>query len=189
MSNVVIVGPRCVGKTSVGKELSRILSYEFVDADVEFEKEHGSISDFVHNEDWGKFREVEAEVIKEICGKHYDNPIVLSPGGGAVAHNQGEQYRRENVDTLRNFGRIIYLIPSNDLEKSAFVLEERRISDSTSDASRPALTKENNGYIEMKRTVIERHPLYVGASHDVIYTGRKDIEEVTQDLANLVRAA
>jgi len=70
MVSIVLIGPRGSGKTVVGKELSSILGYPFVDADTEFTQRHGTITDFVKKHNWEKFREAENRLIIDLCRKY-----------------------------------------------------------------------------------------------------------------------
>ena len=141
MTSIVLVGPRGSGKTTVGKKLSLMLDFPFVDTDAEFIQQYGAISDFVDKHCWKEFRRLETELITCICQKYQHAKIVFVPGGGAVAHNQCNQYRQKNVELLSGFGFIVYLLPYQDLRQSAFVLSHRVEKDTTSTYSRPSLTE------------------------------------------------
>ena len=175
-NHVVLIGPRCCGKTSVGKELASRLKVPFVDADERFKEIHGSVEDFVNThktreEGWREFRKYEAQVLSNLCGE-FQSGAVLAPGGGAVAHDQGEQYRQENVRALKSFGRVFYLLPSHDLEVSARVLAERQAKDQASKDQRPSLTGEKDPLKEMLELITRRHPLYLqAATEPPFFTG------------------
>jgi len=178
-TSIILVGPRCCGKTSVGMDLSDMLKLPFVDADKEFVKEYNDISSFVKEHGWPEFRKKESEIIEKICDEYKSSQIVLTPGGGAVAHDQGEDYRKKNEKILRNFGDILYLLPSANLEESALILTERLKKDINSASSRPPLTKESNEYKAMLQVIQKRHELYSKAAHKTILTGKMSIGEIT----------
>ena len=180
MVSIVLIGPRGSGKTVVGKELSSILGYPFVDADAEFTQRHGNITDFVARQGWGDFREAENRLIIDLCrkyGSHGPQRIVFAPGGGAVAHDQGEEYRLSNVKQLKDTGIIFYLLPDSDIRKSAAVLTARVQKDSSTASSRPSLSAADDLAI-----LLQRNPLYLAASEEVVYTGSKDPKGVAEEI-------
>ena len=186
--SVILVGPRCSGKTLTGKELARISGVPFVDADEVFvELYHKSLSDFVAEYGWGRFRDGETKTIEKICSRDQGTRIVLTPGGGAVAHDQGEEYRQRNVELLRAFGTIIYLLPTPDLEESARILHARMQADQQTAGQRPPLTEEKDPFREMLDKVKQRHHYYLKAADEVLYTEGKTVQEVARDIAELVR--
>jgi len=184
-NSIILIGPRCTGKTSVGKDLSHMLQVPFVDADTEFAKSYGTISDFVGKYGWPEFRKKESEIIDTICGEYRCNQIVLTPGGGAVAHDQGEEYRKHNEEKLKEFGRIFYLLPLKNLEESALILTQRMKNDSNSENFRPALTKESDEYKEMLKILKKRHELYSKAAHTTILTGGMSPQEISNHILEI----
>ena len=182
MKSLVLIGPRGSGKTSVGKELSVISDLSFVDADVEFFQRHGTITDLVNKYGWEEFRRLETELIADICTRYQHSRIVFAPGGGAVAHKQGEQYRNKNVRLLRERGIIFYLLPHPDLRQSAVILTTRVQKDTTSVYVRPSLTGNSHLLSEMLLTLEQRHPLYQATAHYLIYTEGKPLNEVAKDI-------
>ena len=149
MTSIILIGPRCTGKTAIGRELSEILNIPLIDGDEEFIKQYGPIDEFIKKNkgDWKSFRYHESKIIEYVC-KNNSN-IIFTPGGGAVAHDQGEIYRKHNQITLQNFGKVIYILPDENLEKSAIILTERFLNDPKSKNNRPSLSKESNHYKEM----------------------------------------
>lgn len=78
---IVLVGMMGVGKTSIGKRLSRVLGMPFRDSDHEVEKAAGcSVSDIYEIYGVDAFMDVEKRVIKRVMDQ---KPHVLSTGVGA----------------------------------------------------------------------------------------------------------
>ena len=80
--NIILTGFMGVGKTSVGTQLAKDLSYTFVDTDTLIEADQKMPITAIFAK-FGEpyFREVEAKVIQEVMGREYQ---VVSTGGGAV---------------------------------------------------------------------------------------------------------
>jgi len=175
---IVLVGPRCSGKTTIGKRLASSLQCPFADADELFVEGYGAISEFVDKHGWEKFRRLETDLIVGVCAEYALKDIIFAPGGGAVAHNQGEDYRKRNVEVLRRFGHIFYLLPYQDLKRSAGILVARMKGDSGSSASRPSLTGDSDLEREMLVTLERRDPLYRAVAGYVIYTEESSQLEV-----------
>lgn len=98
--NVVLVGMPGSGKSTVGKRLAEWLDRPFVDTDARIvEKAHTSIPELFAEIGEDGFRDLEAEVIREVSG---DRGCIIATGGGAVL-------RPENVEFLRQNGRIYFI--------------------------------------------------------------------------------
>jgi shikimate kinase/3-dehydroquinate synthase len=83
--HLALIGFMGAGKTTVARELSRLLGRPFVDSDAELERSLGSsIPELFaeHGEPW--FREQEHLLIRELL--RADKPAVVALGGGAVGH-------------------------------------------------------------------------------------------------------
>ena len=78
---IVLIGYMGSGKSTVGKELSKKLNFNFLDLDNYIEnKYNSSVSDIFDNQGEIYFRKIESECVKEICEK--DENLVFSLGGG-----------------------------------------------------------------------------------------------------------
>lgn len=110
--NIVLIGMPASGKSSVGRKLAQNTKREYVDSDPLIEERAGmAISDIFAKYGEKHFRDLEAEVIKDISQK---SGMIISTGGGAVL-------REENVYNLKMNGRIYfidrplqYLMPTGD---------------------------------------------------------------------------
>ena len=99
-NNVVLIGMPGSGKTTVAKELGKILNKKIIDIDEEIEKEAKlSINNIF--DDFGEdyFRELEEKMIDKIS--RLDN-VIISTGGGAVLN-------KDNMENLKRSGKIIFL--------------------------------------------------------------------------------
>lgn len=100
MKNIVLTGFMGTGKTAVGRELSNLLGWKFIDIDDEIVKaQNSSISDIFNQHGESAFRDIETEMIRKTAKT---NNIIISTGGGAIL-------RQENIDLLRKNGIIICL--------------------------------------------------------------------------------
>lgn len=98
--NVVLIGMPGCGKSTVGSRLAATLGRDFIDTDREIEARQGcSISALFERVGEAGFRDLEAAVIRELAPRQ---GAVIATGGGAVL-------RAENVDWLRQNGRLYFL--------------------------------------------------------------------------------
>ena len=107
--NIVLIGMMGSGKTSVGKKLSKLLSYEFVDTDEHIERgQEMSITDIVNSKGEEYFRNIESDIISEISK---NSNTIISTGGGCIL-------KSENIMNLKENGDIWYLKCSlNEISK------------------------------------------------------------------------
>ncbi len=96
-----IIGMPGAGKTSVGKELSRILSWEFLDTDQIVEQSEGSsIQEIFANFGEQYFRQKESQAIKAVTSEV--SAAVVALGGGAVMD-------AGNSELIKKNGKVIWL--------------------------------------------------------------------------------
>ena len=125
--NIVLIGMPASGKTTVGKILAQKLGRKFIDTDALIEeKAKKSIPEIFKTEGESRFRDLEAEVIKEVSSLTCS---VIATGGGSVLRN-------ENVFNLKKNGKIYFidrpldaLIPTSDrpLGSTKEAIEKRYI--------------------------------------------------------------
>ncbi|PIL27015.1 hypothetical protein GSI_10154 [Ganoderma sinense ZZ0214-1] len=83
-ASVVLIGMRGSGKTFVGELAASILGWQFIDADIVFEKKHPvGVRQFVHQNGWPAFRAEETAILQELLAQ-YGQGHVISLGGGIV---------------------------------------------------------------------------------------------------------
>ena len=80
--HLVLVGFMGAGKTTVGREVAQRLGRPFVDVDQEIENAHGPIADLFARDGEPVFRSIEADALRDICGRR--EASVIAVGGGAV---------------------------------------------------------------------------------------------------------
>jgi 3-dehydroquinate synthase len=111
-TNIVLTGFMGTGKTSVARELSRILGRSIVDMDSEIEKKAGmAITEIFARHGEPHFRNLETETAREVSGRR---GVIISTGGGVVL-------RRENIEALRRNGVVVCLSasPETILERTS----------------------------------------------------------------------
>ena len=169
--NIVLIGYRCSGKTSVGRIVAEKADMSFLDTDLLIERESGrSIAEIVSRDGWEYFRKLEKSVIKEASDL---DSCVISAGGGAVMD-------RDNILNLKQNGFVVWL--KGDIK----VLGERMEKDRQSGQERPSLTGENP-LEEIKRILDLRNPLYKRAADYAIDTSRRSLKEVAELVINGAR--
>ena len=85
------------GKTTIGREVARLLEREFVDTDEEIERRHGPIARIFEERGEAEFRRLEEEVLAEVLG---GEPSVIALGGGALLSEASRRRLREDALTV-----------------------------------------------------------------------------------------
>jgi shikimate kinase len=167
--NIVLIGYRGAGKTSVGRRLADRLKMTFVDTDdLLQERQRVPISDIVKSHGWSHFRELERNVIEEISkGDH----LIIAPGGGAVLDT-------DNVRALRRNGFMIWL------KADQHTLLERMNQDPGTNTRRPTLTGKGTQK-ELEEIMSLREPLYEKASDIQIDTSILDVNAIVERILTI----
>jgi shikimate kinase len=161
--NIILIGYRGTGKSSVAKLLAERTKWPLVSTDVEIVKKAGMpVPDIIRKRGWDYFRNVESEICNQVGRK---DRTIIDTGGGAVL-------RKENVESLRQRGRVFWLTA-----EVATVME--RIKSST---ERPSLTGKKSYVEEVEEVLNERLPLYKAAADHIIPTDDRTVEELANEI-------
>ena len=152
--NTVLIGMPGSGKSAVAAALGRMTGRPVVDTDAKIVQAVGmEITEIFRTLGEAAFREMETKVIRE-CGRKAG--IIISTGGGAPM-------RRENVDALRQNGRIVLL--------------ERELSELMPTDDRPL----GNTREKMEALYRERMPVYRAAADCAV-----PVEGTAEDVAGII---
>lgn len=144
MTNILLIGYRGTGKTTVGRLLSERLNWAFVDSDVDVEAAAGkSIAEIFVEDGERAFRDLEQQVVAELVER---DSHVISLGGGAVL-------REANRTAIRRAGQVVWLTAS------PAAIHARLTADESTAQRRPNLTP-HGGLVEIEQLLTEREPLY-----------------------------
>jgi shikimate kinase len=160
--NIVLIGPRCSGKTTVGRILSALTGKVFLDTDTLVEEKGGtSIEELIAARGWEAFRSFEKQAVKFVSER--DNQIIAT-GGGVVLE-------AVNVNRLASNALVVWL------DGKAEVLRERMERAEQSGQRRPSLTGRDPSQ-EITEVQTVREPYYGRASALRVDTTGLSPEEV-----------
>jgi shikimate kinase len=168
--NLILIGYRATGKTTLARRLAGRLGWSWIDADVEIERRAGkSIARIFAEGGEPAFRQLEAEVIADVCRQ---DRLVLAAGGGAPL-------RPENRQAMRGCGQVVWLTAS-----PATILA-RMSADATTADRRPSLTG-RDPLDEILELLARRDPIYRELAHLVVDTEGKTPEQLTEEILGLL---
>jgi len=152
--SIFLVGPMGVGKTTIGRQLAKLLDFDFIDSDHEIEVKSGASIPWIFDVEGEQgFRQREQAMISELSQR---TRIVLATGGGAVI-------REENRRVLQRRGIVVYLKADVDelLRRTAH------------DKNRPLL-QTDDPKATLTALIAEREPCYIEVADIVLDTQRKN---------------
>ncbi len=168
--NVILIGHRGCGKTSVGRALAARLGWPYVDTDERIEAATGRTVQAIFARDGAAaFRRLEAEAVAAVAaGERH----VISVGGGAVL---AEANRR----ALRSAGVCVWLTaPADELYR-------RILADPRGAQTRPALTG-LSGPAEVRHLLAQREPLYAELADHAVPTAQRSVAQVVDAVLSVL---
>lgn len=161
--NLVLIGYRGTGKSTIGQVLAARLGRPLISTDAEIVKRAGrTIPEIVTLHGWEHFRDLESQVCQELAGR---TDLVIDTGGGAIL-------RPENVEALRKSGKLVWLTASVPTITG-------RIG---RDTQRPSLTGAKSFIDEIEEVLRERQPKYQAAAHHVVSTDGRSVEQIAEHI-------
>ncbi len=146
--NVYLVGYRCTGKTTIGRQLSEKTGRPFHDTDkIIMSRIDDTIEHFVNKKGWSEFRRMEKKVLMDLGAL---TGLIVSTGGGIVLD-------KDNRRILNTTGTVIWL------DADIKTILKRMLADPGSKANRPMLSR-NDPESDISITMRERRHLYQDVS-------------------------
>lgn len=165
--NIVLIGYRGTGKSTVGRQLASRLGRALVSTDTEIVKRaQRTIPEIVAQEGWEYFRDLESEICRELAGR---DQLVIDTGGGAML-------RQQNVETLKKNGTVFWLTAS----------VETIVKRIGGDNQRPSLTGTKSFVDEIQEVLQERTSKYQAAADHIIVTDGRSINQLMETVLGLV---
>ena len=168
--NIVLIGFRGTGKSTVGRLLAKRLERDFIDSDKQIECSTEKTIKSIFEEDGEEgFRKIEADTIAELSKA--DNKVI-STGGGAVL-------KEDNVRNLKDNGFLVLL------EASPEIIHSRIAQDKKTTQQRPSLT-DKKPLDEIKHLIEQREHAYKSAADFTINTSHVSCEDVVNEIITIV---
>lgn len=163
--NIILIGFKASGKTTLGKALARLLNRQFIDTDrlleQRYQEKTGKRQSFRQIfsllGDEG-FRALESEVLVNLSDR---KEVVIATGGGMAA-------RQENIALLKQNGRVVLI-------DTHFSMIQKRLSGTNS----PLFTGAS-----MNEMYLTRRPVYLQAA-DLVFT--PDDHQTPENLAHSLK--
>lgn len=164
--NIVLMGHRCTGKSSVGMLVADMLRVPFYDTDEMIRRRTGrTVAEIVQAGGWPAFRAAERETIRELAGVD----------GSVIALGGGTPLDPENADILKRNGFFVWLSAGSE------IIVRRLEGGRGDDGQRPPLSNEATAG-GTERMLQERIPVYRLLADLAIETGERTIEEIAEQI-------
>jgi shikimate kinase len=168
--NLVLIGYRCTGKTSVGKALAGRLKMPFYDTDEMVQASSGKcVREMVEEKGWPFFRREEKKAISGLAKR---DESVIALGGGAVL-------AEENIRHLKGKGLFIWL------KADAETIVKRISGDGKSLGQRPPFSGKDLKE-ETDSLLATRESIYESVADRTVDTSGRSIERVAEEVERII---
>ncbi len=167
--NIVLIGYRGTGKSTIAKKLGERLSMRVINMDNEIVNRAGrTIPEIVEQYGWERFRDIESQVAADLQD---EDGLIIDAGGGLIL-------RPQNIERLKKNGILFWLVA----DESTIVNRIRQ------DDQRPSLTGSKDFIEEVSEILAERTPKYRAAADHIIDTESKGADEAADAIADIFLA-
>ena len=159
-NNIILIGPMGSGKSSIGKKLSKVMKFDFIDTDNLIEENTGvDIPTIFEHEGEAGFRERERNILQEISDCQQ---TVIGTGGGIITSEK-------NRETIKRMGFVVYLTAS--VKELVYRTEH--------DKNRP-LINSDDAENKIKNIINDRKEYYESTSNMTISTDNYDTVKISK---------
>ncbi len=167
---IILIGLMGCGKTTVGRELSKMLAMPFLDMDAVIEEQIGKpIPAIFKDEGERHFRALETALLRYLVNDEGRGAPVISTGGGVIM-------REENRAILRKLGFCVWL----DVDVDTLIARTARSN------NRPLLLNTNRRAM-LEKLSQQRAPLYAATAHLRLDSSRMDINTVVRSILSALQ--
>ncbi|MEI6655500.1 MAG: shikimate kinase [Verrucomicrobiota bacterium] len=168
-NNIVLIGFMGCGKSTVGRELHRLLGYPLVDMDAILEERADKPITRIFAEDGeSAFRDMESRLLEELA-QSPESGHIIATGGGVVS-------RPENRAWLQRLGYVVWLCAP-----AVVILNRTR-----NNAERPLLHSADPAD-RIKNLLAEREPWYRESAHLTVDTAGLSSREIAAGILESAR--
>ena len=161
--NIILIGMRNSGKSTVLKILAKKLEMNPLDTDELVVSRAGmNIEEIVKKKGWEYFRDVESKIVKKIS---HSSSTLIATGGGAVM-------RAQNVEYLKSKGIFVFL----NAKAKILISRNKKLS------KKPKLTGEINVEKEVSALLKERIATYKELSDITVSVDNKTPENIVDEI-------
>jgi len=168
--NIVLIGYRGTGKSTIARELGARLGREVVSMDAEIVRRAGcAIPEIVARHGWEHFRDLESALAAELGRR---DGLIVDAGGGVIV-------RSANVAALKANGVVFWL------EADVATIIDRIGGDD----QRPSLSGARSFVDEVADILAERTPKYRAAADHIVNTAELSAAEAVAAIDSLLTRA
>ena len=153
---VALIGPMGVGKTTIGKKLSKKLEVNFIDTDQQIVSSYGPIPEIFQSKGEPYFRELEEQEL----AKALQSNAVVATGGGAVLSARNQNALKQSV--------VVYL-----------ATDGKHIQNRLVKGKRPLIS---NGIDDWRRIYDARKPIYEKLADVTVDTTGKGLKAIIDEI-------
>ncbi len=171
--NIVLIGMRGAGKSTVGKYIGQKLNMEFIDTDDMIIESTGKTIDRIfeeHGEEF--FRFLESDLIKRI---YLLERKVIATGGGIILNSN-------NIQLLKEKGVLFFLSAKVD------TLLKNLLSGLCTDDRRPLLKNAQNLHETIRNLYISRKNKYLSSADYIIDVDEKPFNLVGDEIISIFKS-
>ena len=169
LNNIVLIGFMGCGKSTISRELQRLLGYPLTDMDAIIEQRAGKPITRTFEEDGeAAFRDMESALLAELAAADHP-PQIIATGGGVVI-------RPENRQRLQHLGYVVWLCAPPQV-----ILSRTRHSQ-----DRPLLHGENQA-TRITELLAQREPWYRQCAHLTVDTAGLSSREIASGILESAR--
>ncbi len=167
--NIILVGFMGSGKSTIGRELGKLLSYPLIDTDSKIEElEKLSVADIFSLRGESYFRNCETQAVDQLISDGVTHHIIATGGGLPM--------KEQNRPLLRELGYVVWLDANTD------TLLER-----TSRNSKRPLLQTENPRETIEKMLNQRNAIYQEVSHLRLQTSGLNIAETAHGILESAR--